>query len=83
MRKIGRTAKGGGRVPFVATHHPSFNRSGKAVRRLRPMLTNSEEHREVFLEQFSMRYIVKHVSLCRIVQSLLSIQSCNDGSWPQ
>ena len=40
----------GERVPLVATYHPVLNSLGKVVRRLHPMLTNSEEHREVFPE---------------------------------
>ena len=38
------------RVPLVATYHPALNSLGKVARRLHPMLTNSEEHREVFPE---------------------------------
>ena len=37
----------GERVPLVATYHPALNSFGKVARRLHPMLTNSEEHREV------------------------------------
>ena len=40
----------GERVPLVATDHPALNSLGKVARKLHPMLTNSEEHREVFLE---------------------------------
>ena len=40
----------GERVPLVATYHPALNSVGKVARRLHPMLTNSEEHREVFPE---------------------------------
>ena len=40
----------GERVPLVATYHPALNSLGKVARRLHPMLTNSEEHREVFPE---------------------------------
>ena len=40
----------GERVPLVATYHPALNSLGKMARRLHPMLTNSEEHREVFPE---------------------------------
>ena len=40
----------GKRVPLVATYHPALNSLGKVARRLHPMLTNSEEHREVFPE---------------------------------
>ena len=38
---------------LVATHHLAHNSLGKAVRRLHPMLINLQEHRKVFLEQFS------------------------------
>ena len=38
------------RVPLVATYHPALNSLGKVARRLHPMLTDSEEHREVFPE---------------------------------
>ena len=38
------------RVPLVATYHPALNNLGKVARKLHPMLTNSEEHREVFPE---------------------------------
>ena len=42
--------RGGGRVPLVATYHPALNNLGKVAGRLHPMLTNSEEHGEVFPE---------------------------------
>ena len=40
----------GERVPLVVTYHPALNSLGKVVRKLHPMLTNSEEHRKVFPE---------------------------------
>ena len=40
----------GERVTLVATYHPALNNLGKVARKLHPMLTNSEEHREVFPE---------------------------------
>ena len=40
----------GERVPLVATYHPALNNLGKVAKKLHPMLTNSEEHREVFPE---------------------------------
>ena len=40
----------GERVPLVATHYPALNSLGKVARRLHSILTNSEEHREVFPE---------------------------------
>ena len=51
VRRLDRTVKGGGeRVPLVATFHPVLNNLGKVARKLHPMLTNSEEHRDVFPE---------------------------------
>ena len=47
------------------------------------MLINLGEDREVFREQFSLRNMLKYSSSYRIVQSLLSIQSCNAGAWPK
>ena len=44
------TKGGGERVPLVATYHPTLNSLGKVARKLHPMLTNSEEHSEVFPE---------------------------------
>ena len=40
----------GDRIPLVITYHPAFNSVGKAIRSLHSMLSNSEEHREVFPE---------------------------------
>ena len=38
------------RIPLVITYHPALNSVGKTLRDLRPMLSNSEEHRVVFPE---------------------------------
>ena len=40
----------GDRIPLVITYHPAFNSVGKTIRSLHSMLSNSEEHREVFPE---------------------------------
>ena len=38
------------RAPLVATYHPGLNSPGKLERRFHPMLTKSQDHREVFPE---------------------------------
>ena len=40
----------GERVPLIATYHPALNDLWKVARKLHPMRTNSEGHREVFPE---------------------------------
>ena len=54
------------RVPLVATYHPALNSLGKVARKLHPMLTNSEEHREVFPEPplIAFIYIYKLMKWC-------------------
>ena len=38
------------RVPLVATYHSALNSLGKVAKRLNPVLTALEEHRNVFPE---------------------------------